>query len=263
MFLLDEPSWEYVPLKKKGSSFARKYIPFGETELHWRNVNRQRKDYVIMGAILMNIFSFSFPIGWDELAACATTIAVIVALFANKKSTKQLKYALKMQEQSKNIELFEKRVALTESIIKGGSISSMALRILFTDEISTQYQSICDLEAQYKDAQYDATVFFQASQLTDADGYTCNSVKDKIEEYEGVMSRPDCPESIFEQFKQYCDENEIFFSATGYSDDRKTYNYSEISCREGGLNTAITSARDTLARQMEEYISESIKPVSC
>jgi hypothetical protein len=215
-----------------------------------------------MGAILMNIFSFSLPIGWNELAACATTVAVIVALFANHKSTKQLKYALKMQEQSKNIELFEKRVTLTESIIKGESISSMALRILFTDEINAQYQKICDLEVLYKDAQYDAIVFFEAMQITDADGYTHNSVKGKIEEYESVMSRPDCPESIFKQFKQYCDENEIFFSATGYSDDRKTYNYSEISCREGELNTAITSARVALTRQMEEYISESILPVS-
>jgi hypothetical protein len=215
-----------------------------------------------MGAMPMNIFSFSFPIGWDELAACATTIAVIVALFANHKATKQLKYSLKMQEQSKNIELFEKRVALTESAIKGGSISSMALRILFTDEIDAQYQKICNLEVQYKDAQYDATVFFEAMRLTDADGYTNNGIKEKIQEYESVMSRPDCPKSIIEQFRQCCDENEIFWSATGYSDDRKTYNYWEISCREGKLNTAIKSARDTLARQMEEYISESIKPVS-
>lgn len=210
----------------------------------------------------MNIFSFSFPIGWDELAACATTIAVIVALFANHKSTKQLKYALKMQEQSKNIELFEKRVSLNESIIKGESISSMALRILFTDEMSTGYQTICDLEGQYKDAQNDVAVFFQATQTTDADGYTRNRVKDKIEEYESAVSRPDCPESIIERFKQYCDENEAYTSAAGYSEDRKTYNYYEISCREKELNTSITSARDTLARQMEEYISESIKPVS-
>ena len=41
-----------------------------------------------------DIVKFDFPIGWNELGVIATVLAVIVALYSNRKATKQLKSAL-------------------------------------------------------------------------------------------------------------------------------------------------------------------------
>lgn len=56
------------------------------------------------------IFNFTLPIGWNEVGVIATAVAVIVALFANRGAKKQLASALKIQEQSKNVSLFEQRI---------------------------------------------------------------------------------------------------------------------------------------------------------
>ena len=67
-------------------------------------------------------FDFSVPITWADIISFISTIvafvAVIVAIAANKKASQSLNYSLKMQEQSKNIDLFEKRVAVIDEIKK-------------------------------------------------------------------------------------------------------------------------------------------------
>ncbi len=66
----------------------------------------------------MLINDMCIVIKWSDIistvSTIATVIAVIIALNANKKAEKQLVLALKMQEQSKNVDLFDKRVELME-----------------------------------------------------------------------------------------------------------------------------------------------------
>ena len=69
-----------------------------------------------------DIVNFDLPIGWDELGVIATVLAVIVALYSNRKATKQLKSALEIQEQSKNVGLLDKRIELTEKIRSNKSV---------------------------------------------------------------------------------------------------------------------------------------------
>lgn len=78
-----------------------------------------------------NIVNFNLPIGWDELGVIATVLAVIVALYSNRKATKQLKSALEIQEQSKNVGLLDKRIELTEKIRSNKSVPEWTLRVLF------------------------------------------------------------------------------------------------------------------------------------
>jgi len=203
----------------------------------------------------MCLFSFSFPIGWNELGVIATTATVIVALYANRKATKQLKSALDMQEQSKNIELFDKRVSLTEAIGQGNPVSDMSLSLLFDEKIYTQYQKIHDLQVQRKNAEQDKKDFFYLIETTP-------EVKEKIEKYEEIMSHPDCPTEVFEEFKEYCKSQEISYSITRLNDDIKTYNYSEISFRIDTLSSSIKSMQESLTSLMKKLISESIKPLS-
>lgn len=78
-----------------------------------------------------DIVKFDFPIGWNELGVIATVLAVIVALYSNRKATKQLKSALEIQEQSKNVGLLDKRIELTEKIRSNKSVPEWTLRVLF------------------------------------------------------------------------------------------------------------------------------------
>lgn len=91
--------------------------------------------------IIEMIIKITFPIGWDELGVIATVSAVIVALVANKKASEQLKSALEMQEQSKNVSLLDKRVELAEAIQSGKSVSELTLQVLFNDEIVNHYKA--------------------------------------------------------------------------------------------------------------------------
>lgn len=92
--------------------------------------------------IFASIFKFTLPIGWDELGVIATVLAVIVALYANRKATQELKSALKMQEQSKNVSLLDKRIELAEKIQTGKSVSELTLQVLFNDEIFKHYNAV-------------------------------------------------------------------------------------------------------------------------
>lgn len=99
----------------------------------------------------MNLFCFTLPIGWDELGVIATVAAVVVALRANCKATTQLKSALKMQEQSKNVELMDKRLAIAEEIQREKRVPELTLKVLFDNEIFEQYQKwIGILNAAYE-----------------------------------------------------------------------------------------------------------------
>ena len=52
----------------------------------------------------------------DILGTIATVAAVFVAIVANCKSNQSLKYSLKMQEQAKNVDLFDRRISIITDI---------------------------------------------------------------------------------------------------------------------------------------------------
>jgi len=63
------------------------------------------------------------PFGWDEIGilcsiigTVATIIAVCVAIRANKQTAESLRYSLRMQEQSKNLNLYESRMRVLLNI---------------------------------------------------------------------------------------------------------------------------------------------------
>ena len=64
----------------------------------------------------MQWFDFGLPFGWEELSAVATATAVIVALWANRKTTLIMRDTLRAQEKSKYLELFEKRVQIMHCV---------------------------------------------------------------------------------------------------------------------------------------------------
>lgn len=141
-------------------------------------------------------FDFSVPITWSDiisaLSMIATVATVIVALNANYKSTQQLKSALKMQEQTKNVELMEKRVELVEDIQKDKTISKLTLKLLFTEEIKNSYESWRLLVDKSNKAQNDLDMCILknivGAQYTDARTASDIAHKDMSKEKERLLS---------------------------------------------------------------------------
>ena len=211
---------------------------------------------------LTRLFCFTSPIGWNEIGSIATAIAVIVALAANKSSRKQLIKALEMQEQSKNVELLEQRINVIDCIQADNPVSETTIKILFDKSILGYYQALKKQKEKYEAARNDETTFFQAVEETKEFRGPDNDIASRISEYEQFMERPDCPTRIIQNYEEYCKQNEQWWSATGLSDDRQMYNHAEI--RERMINAAqcINGTKSTLIKAMEEYVANSIAPVS-
>lgn len=200
---------------------------------------------------------FTFPFGWEELGVVATVAAVIVALFSNLSAKKQLLAALKMQEQSKNISLLEERMKIAEAVRTRGSVSEISVKILYNSCILESFRELQKLELQYRQAESDESTFFDALKITGA-----TEVERKIKEFTDIyLDRPDCPKLIKEQFQKYCNENTQYWSPTGFSDDRRDYNYYEIYTQMTETHRAIEEKRKVIVSQMEEYLTNSIKQV--
>ena len=209
-----------------------------------------------MEGICKYIF-FTYPFGWEELGVVATVAAVIVALFSNHSAKKQLIAALKMQEQSKNVSLLEERLKVAEAIRTGEAVSVISVKVLYNEEIVKDFQELQVLEGEYNEAASDELVFFDALKETDS-----TDVEKKIKEYtENYLERPDCTEDIREQFWNYCNQHTSFWSHTGFSDDRKEYNYYEIYTKMVEIHKKIGEKRKSIVSKMEEFLSESIKQV--
>lgn len=175
----------------------------------------------------MCIFDFSLPIGWDEIGVIATVAAVIVALAANRKAAKQLESALKMQEQSKNVGLIDKRIFLIEEIRMGREVSELSMQILFDEEIAKSYQKLKSLSSSKEDATRRFRQLENAARFKNS----ADSVGKKIVEKNPIY--------------QELDETDLESS-------RKQVET---------LTENISSEKDKLLKLMEAFISKSIKPI--
>lgn len=74
-------------------------------------------------------------IDWNAVSAIATAFASGIALYASFQARSESKYALKMQEQSRSLELVDKRIELAEKIRLDKSVPEWTVRVLFDNDI--------------------------------------------------------------------------------------------------------------------------------
>jgi len=209
---------------------------------------------------ICDILYFKLPIGWDELGAIATSAAVIVALAANRKATKQLRSALKMQEQSKNVELLDRRVDMAEKIQLNNTVPELTLQLLFDEEILKHYQMWRTHITEKVYAENDLQNFISESSTLSLEGKDEETVFSRIREYEYQMSMYDCPQHVHDEYEKFCNTHEI---RQGYGIDGEpiTSNYLAIKNR---LYKAVEEAKkeqETTIRLMKEFISKSIQSI--
>ncbi len=201
---------------------------------------------------------FEYPFGWEELGVVATVAAVIVALVSNRSARKQLIAALKMQEQSKNVSLLEERLKIAEAIRENEAVSAISVRVLYNDEIFSEFQILQELESQHRQALADGEVYFDALKANAG-----SDVVDKIREYTGLyLERSDCPKTYYEEFQNLCSQHIQYWSVTGFSNDQREYNYYEIYTTAVEINRRIVEKRENIVLSMEKFLSDSIMRVN-
>lgn len=210
--------------------------------------------------IFASIFKFTLPIGWDELGVIATVLAVIVALYANRKATHELKSALKMQEQSKNVSLLDKRIELAEKIQSGNSVSELTLQVLFNDEILEHYKAWREYCTEKVYAEHDLDIFFHLCRTPDSAGGYTNDVQDTIRKYINAMSKADCPQQTIDEYKAYCDKH-TFWQKTGEAKEVTPYNHAEIGDRITKATSNAKKEQELTLQLIEDFIADSIRQI--
>ena len=113
-----------------------------------------------------------FSMTIDIIGTIATVAAVIVAIVANHKANQSIKYSLKMQEQSKNIDLFEKRVALINDIKENNTADSVVLKLLYQEDerIFESYNKLQILIADNNSLIYQLKLSMVMHKISDGEG---------------------------------------------------------------------------------------------
>ena len=198
----------------------------------------------------------------EALCMIATVVAVIVAIVANKTSSKSLKYSLKVQEQAKNLDLYEKRVDVVEEIEKNNQTSQMSVKLLFNESIMRLYNEFQACLVDKRCAEDDFEVYEYVMKKQDGDDAYTSPIAELMH-YESLLEQYDYPENRMKEFEELCTKNQIVYSETGRQEDYKVYNYMDISKKIGETNRKFNEKKAALLKEMQEFIGNSIASIDC
>ena len=210
--------------------------------------------------LLTKICESICSLGWDEIGTIATVAAVVVALFANRNANKQLKAALKIQEQSKNVDLFDKRVAIMTEIKEKNMTAELQLQLLFDKTIVDAYAELCVSISAQQVAEHDMKVYENLLRHPDGEGgYT--SLIAQLQDTERLLDEHNYPEDRVKEYDELCEKHKCFYTETGSPEDAKWYNYKDLSNGIGRTMKAVEANKNVVLNLMQEYIKQSISPV--
>lgn len=211
-------------------------------------------------------FDFSIPITWSDIISFLSTLAalgaVVAAVVANSKSNEALNYSLKMQEQSKNVDLYDRRIAIYEDIKGGKKVSDISVKMLFDEKITDSYEQMKALRATERGFERDKKQSEHfAKEIIREKGLNEDFLRE-ILTFQSKMAMHDCPENVFEEYEAYCKQYEVSHSFTGFKEDYKTYNYSECERKQNEYMSLANNEQKKLLDLIEEFIKLSISPVN-
>lgn len=188
----------------------------------------------------------------EAISAIATLAAVIVALSANKKSNEQLKKAIEMHEQSKNISLFEKRLSLLNAILNSGTVSTVSpdeVELLFNDEIKKLFKVKLRFLQKEEDIKFNITNYFDALAQSGTIEGNAQSVRQSFVEQEMLAEEH---EEYKSQYLQFCKKYELPI-------DNRVCNFSLMSEELGEIGKKIKETDENINTAGKEFIKQSIK----
>lgn len=192
----------------------------------------------------------------DGISSFATVAAVIVALYANKKSNEQLLKALEMHEQSKSVELFEKRMECVRKVRTEHFPSEEDIAILFDSDVQEAFASLLQKKRNLNQYNKDLKQY------------------DRILQHEYPKPEIDSPMALLKkaewdwrngdtkEFEKLCKKYERPIPAMLSHDGEKVYNYSQIIKKIDSAKKDVDSEYDKLLDRMLTFIKKSIEPLT-
>ena len=206
----------------------------------------------------------------DVLSSIAMVATVIVALYANRQSNNQLKSALQMQEQSKNIELYEKRLEIIKIIyqlkigigIETIQMLPIKIRILYNNDekIMEKFEKLKEYCIDVDIAKEDKKRFISATNKPDGiGGY--DTLKDEIEKFETKLDRNNYDVTAEEPFKKFCVDH-ICQITNPETNTAETVNYYDIHSRLEESYIGYFDTQRELIELMEQFINNGLQPIT-
>ena len=223
----------------------------------------------------------------DGLAAVGAIAAIFIALKANKQNRTEIAQAqaeiansLKIQEQSKNIELLNPRLELLNKIkefklpdyeldylirIKKPIVPNVAeeeIIILFNNDpmIMKIYKGLFDKIEKQESNISNLYHFSEHYYCMNQYGCPINEVMEKIMRYERLLSSPECPDNIEQDLINEVD-NTAFSEENIITKEIAEYNYADIISAINTLDKEFESDKESLITKIRIFIDESIKPI--
>lgn len=215
------------------------------------------------------ILDLGLPLTWSDLGSIATALAVIVALFANHNSNKQLQKTLQMHEQTKNIDLLDKRIEFIDAIKSDHSISDLKFQILFDEniiELKKEWDTIKQEIAEYK---YYLGEYVSCLEETSSDrgpDSPMNQIQDAerdCSEAEPIFDQPESDEykSRYQKFQKICEKYALIIRVHGAENEWRLCNYQELTKSINNAEKKAGQAKQKLQDAMILFVQESIKPL--
>lgn len=160
----------------------------------------------------------------DGFSALATISAVIVALFANKNATRQMREALKIQEQNKNVELFDKRVFIIEELKKTDinfQELEVYIKLLYNKKIVEEFTKLLECNNRKSNIENDLNYF---KFLAQADDKTYG-IYEKVQEIECISG--EWSKQIEEEYEENIRKLSIY--AQDEQGNYRQYEYKSLS----------------------------------
>lgn len=223
----------------------------------------------------------------DAIVGVLTFLALKVAHAANKQNRTgiaqaqaEISNSIKIQEQSKNIELLTPRVDLLNKIkefqlpdyeldylIKKKepncpAVSEEELIILFNNDpiIMKLYKGLLE-KIKEQETNISSLIHFSEHYFLLIDGgCPVNEVMSKIMEYENMLSAPDCPENILDDMQEYV-EKYAFSEENPVTKEAEEYDYISITSIISSIEKEFNDDKKSLIDKMRIFIDESIKPI--
>ena len=196
----------------------------------------------------------------DSFGMLATVAAVFVAIAANRKASKTLRYSLKMQEQTKNIELFDKRVAVIDEISKLSKTSVLNVELLFNKVIAREYGALQVYLNEENDAHHDMHVYEEKMSVLDGEDMYTSPIAE-LRNAEQILEELDYPEEKVKEFKALCLKYQITGSETCELKDAKVYNYEDLSEQIASTRMNVVKQKNKVIGMMKKFVKRSILPV--
>ena len=156
--------------------------------------------------------------------------------------------------------MYDKRLALYEDVKNNKNVSDVSVKLLFDKKIVKSYDEMILYRKKQREFHYDKrhAENFAKDIVREQNLDDFNS---KIIEFKSKMSNPECPDSVFDEYRTYCDKFEVEHSFSGNEEDAKVYNYYKCEEQESRYKELADKEQTKLLELIAEFIKESISPI--